>query len=49
MEQRCFFLCFVVLVFFYSITVEARLLDDVTIDTIAGGYEVKIDFERLIR
>ncbi len=40
---------FVVLVFFYSITADARLVDDVTIDTIADGYEVKINFELLIR
>ncbi len=40
---------FVVLVFFYSISAEARLVDDVSIDTVAGGYEIKINFELLIR
>jgi tetratricopeptide (TPR) repeat protein len=44
-----FFMGFVLFVFFYSITAEARLFDDVTIDTIDGGYEVKINFELLIK
>ncbi len=42
-------ICFVMFVFFYSITAEARLVEDVTIDTVASGYEVKINFELLIR
>ena len=40
---------FVVLVFFCSITAEARLVDDVTVDSVAEGYEVKINFELLIK
>ena len=42
-------MCFVVLVFFYSTTAKARLVDDVNIDNVAGSYEVKINFELLVK
>ncbi len=44
-----FFMCFVMLIMFKPITAEARLVKDVTIDTLADGYEVTIHFEFLIR
>ena len=48
-NKALFFTCFYMLIIFNPITTEARLVDDMTIDTVAGGYEVKINFELLIR
>jgi hypothetical protein len=48
-RKALFFTCFYMLIIFNPIATEASLIDDVTIDTIVGGYEVKINFEFLIR
>ncbi len=38
-----------VLIAFYSTTAKASLIDDVSIDAVDSGYEIKVDFELLIR
>ena len=44
--SKAFFLtCFYMLIIFNPITTEASLIDDVTIDKLADGYEVTIHFE----
>jgi hypothetical protein len=48
MEDMVFFMYFLALEFFIQLWLLQDVLDDVTIDTIAGGYEVKKDFELLI-
>ena len=48
-SKALIFTCFYMLIIFNSITTEASLIDDVTIDKLADGYEVTIHFEFLIR
>ena len=48
-RKALFFTCFYMLVIFIPITTEAGLIDDVTIDKLADGYEVTIHFEFPIR
>ena len=46
-SKALFFTCFYMLIIFSPITTEASLIDDVTIDKLADGYEVTIHFEFL--
>ena len=48
-NKALFFTFFYVLIVFNPITTEAGLIDDVTIDKLADGYEVTIHFEFSIR
>ena len=48
-SKALFFTCFYMLVVFNPITTEASLIDDVTIDKLADGYDVTIHFESLFR
>ncbi len=48
-SKALIFTCFYMLIIFNPITTEASLIDDVTIDKLADGYEVTIHFEFLIR
>ena len=48
-SKSLFFTCFYLLIIFIPITTEASLIDDVTIDKLADGYEVTIHFEFPIR
>ena len=48
-SKALFFTCFYMLIIFSPITAEASLIDDVTIDKLADGYEVTIHFEFSIR
>ncbi len=44
-----FFTYFVLLIIFYSTTAKARVVDDVNIDAITEGYEIKINFDLLVK
>ncbi len=50
LESKVFFLtCFYMMFIFNPIKTEARLIDEVNINKLTDGYEVKIKFELLIR